>query len=193
MRTPRILLPISLFTCLVLPTGMVRAQVTNVIYQDTFARSGPLSGSSPDTANATGAKYIAGPLVYTGSWTDQNGNTENACYFSNNIPPVQGPIFNEAFLPINVQTGHVYTLTASFLVNTNYNGNFMFLAYDTCPSLQILANSWFAAMQLRSTNNPYVSGNLVTFSGIGTTASGGVTNYFTPSSTPWNPQFITLT
>jgi len=55
--------------------GMAQAQVTNLIYQDTFTRSGPLSGSMPDTANATGAKYIAGPLVYTGTWTDQNGNT----------------------------------------------------------------------------------------------------------------------
>src|SRR5580765_1705950 len=87
---------------LVLTTGMVRTQVTNIIYQDNFARSGPLNGSSPDTANATGARYIAGPLVYTCSWTDQEVNTDNACYFSNSIPPVLGPIFNEAFLPISV-------------------------------------------------------------------------------------------
>src|ERR1051326_8793976 len=200
MIPPRILLristrqfPAATLLALTLLAGVVQAQVTNVIYQDTFARSGLLSGSMPDTANATGAKYIAGPLVYTGTWTDQNGNTENACYFSNSIPAVQGPIFNEAFLPINVQAGHVYTLSASFLVNTNYNGNYMFLAYDTCPSLQIIANSWFAAMQLRSTNNPYISGNLVTFSGVGTAVGGGVTNYFAPSGTPWSPQFITLT
>ncbi|HEX3357859.1 MAG TPA: immunoglobulin domain-containing protein, partial [Tepidisphaeraceae bacterium] len=172
-------------------TGMAQAQVTNLIYQDTFARSGPLSGSMPDTANATGAKYIAGPLVYTGTWTDQNGNTENACYFSNSIPAVLGPIFNEAFLPITVQTGHVYTLSASFLVNTNYNGNYMFLAYDTCPSLQIIANSWYAGMLLRSTNNPYTSGNLQTFAGANQATPA--TNNFTPSGTPWNPQFITLT
>jgi hypothetical protein len=172
-------------------TGMVRAQVTNVIYQDTFARSGPLSGSMPDTANATGAKYIAGPLVYTGTWTDQNGNTENACYFSNSIPAVLGPIFNEAFLPITVQTGHVYTLSASFLVNTNYNGNYMFLAYDTCPSLQIIGNSWFAGMLLRSTNNPLAIGNLQTFAGVN--QASPATYNITPSGTPWNPQFITLT
>src|SRR5580765_6748968 len=169
MTPPRMLIRISLSTglfpvasllALMLTHGIAQAQVTNVIYQDTFARSGPLSGSMPDTANATGARYIAGPLVYTGSWTDQNGATENACYFSNNIPAVLGPIFNEAFLPITVQTGHVYTLSASFLVNTNYNGNYMFLAYDTCPSLQIIPNSWFAGTLLRSTNNPFATGNL---------------------------------
>src|SRR5271169_4564251 len=66
-------------------TGLVRAQVTNVIYQDSFARTGLLNGSMPDT-DATGAEYIAGQIVFTGSWTDQNGNTENACFFSNNIP-----------------------------------------------------------------------------------------------------------
>jgi hypothetical protein len=174
-----------------LMTGMAQAQVTNLVYQDTFARSGPLSGSMPDTANASGAKYIAGPLVYTGTWTDQNGNTENACYFSNSIPAVLGPIFNEAFLPITVQTGHVYTVSASFLVNTNYNGNYMFLAYDTCRSLQIIPNSWYAGMLLRSTNNPYASGNLQTFAGAN--QASAATNYFTPSGTPWNPQFITLT
>ena len=99
-------------------TSLVRAQVTNVIYQDSFARTGPLNGSMPDT-DATGAKYIAGQLVFTGSWTDQNGNTENACFFSNSIPAVLGPLYNDAFLPIpgGVETGHIYTLTASILAN----------------------------------------------------------------------------
>ena len=172
-------------------TGVLRAQVTNIIYQDNFARLGPLNGSSPDTANATGAKYIAGPLVYTGSWTDQNGNTENACYFSNSIPAVLGPIFNDAFLPITIETGHIYTLSASFLVNTNYNAQWMFLAYDTCPSLQIVQNDWYAGMLLRSTNNPFANGNLQTFAGAGTASAA--TYNFTPSGTPWTPQFITLT
>src|ERR1051326_8632396 len=84
MIPPRILLristrqfPAATLLALTLLAGVVQAQVTNVIYQDTFARSGLLSGSMPDTATATVAKYIAGPLVYTGTWTDQNGNTEN--------------------------------------------------------------------------------------------------------------------
>src|SRR5213595_3904150 len=32
-------------------TGVMRAQVTNIIYQDNFARVGPLDGSAPDTVN----------------------------------------------------------------------------------------------------------------------------------------------
>src|SRR5512137_2753503 len=40
-------------------TGMVRAQVTNVIYQDNFARTGPLDGTAPDTVNTPGATWFA--------------------------------------------------------------------------------------------------------------------------------------
>src|SRR3954469_1875339 len=40
-------------------TGVMRAQVTNIIYQDNFARVGPLDGSAPDTVNLSGATWFA--------------------------------------------------------------------------------------------------------------------------------------
>lgn len=168
----------------------VRAQITNIIYQDTFARSGLLNGSAPDTADATGAKYIAGPLIWTGNWTDQNGNTENAAYLSNSLPvAVPGPIYSEAYLPINVETGHVYTISASILVNTNFNENWIALGYSSCPTLQLIQNDYSLWMLIRSTNNPSGNGNLQAFTGAST--GGGVTYNFTPSGTPWSPHFIT--
>ncbi|MGH7941758.1 MAG: hypothetical protein ACREFR_11875, partial [Limisphaerales bacterium] len=47
------------FLSLLLMTGMVRAQTTNIIYQDNFARTGALDGSAPDTVNAPGATWWA--------------------------------------------------------------------------------------------------------------------------------------
>src|SRR5437868_4121242 len=40
-------------------TGVMRAQVTNIIYQDNFARTGQLQGSAPDTVNTPGATWFA--------------------------------------------------------------------------------------------------------------------------------------
>src|SRR5690348_10501288 len=40
-------------------TGVMRAQVTNIIYQDNFARVGPLDGSAPDSVNTPGATWFA--------------------------------------------------------------------------------------------------------------------------------------
>jgi len=171
--------------------GVVRAQVTNVIYQDTFARSGVLNGSAPDTVDANGATYIAGPFMFTGNWTDQNGNTENALYCSNSLPvPVNGPIYSDAFLPINVETNHIYTFTASFLVETNYGTFWMFMAYSPTPALEVVQQQWEGGMLIRSTNDPGTgNGNLQFFTGSGT--GGGTTINFTPTSLI-QPQFITL-
>ena len=44
---------------LLMATGRAPAQVTNVIYQDNFARMGPLDGSAPDTVNTPGATWFA--------------------------------------------------------------------------------------------------------------------------------------
>ena len=41
-------------------TGLVQAQfVTNIIYQDNFARTGQLDGTAPDTVNTPGATWFA--------------------------------------------------------------------------------------------------------------------------------------
>ncbi|HEV2455466.1 MAG TPA: immunoglobulin domain-containing protein [Verrucomicrobiae bacterium] len=165
--------------------------ITNLIYQDNFERSGLLNGSTPDT-DATGAKYVAGPLIWTGNWTDQNGNTENACFFSNALPTaVQGPLYNVAYLPITVETGHVYTASCSILVNTNYTVWWMFLAYDTVDTLNAVQGNWVGGMLIRSTNNPGTgSGNFQVFTGGGT--GGGKTYNFTPTSLI-QPNFVTYT
>ena len=42
---------------LLLLTGVVRAQVTNVIYQDNFARVGPLDGSAPRQLSSYGMGF----------------------------------------------------------------------------------------------------------------------------------------
>ncbi|HEV2327842.1 MAG TPA: hypothetical protein VGY56_03530 [Verrucomicrobiae bacterium] len=172
--------------------GTARGQsITNLIYQDNFERSGLLNGSTPDV-DATGAKYVAGPLIWTGNWTDQNGNTENACFFSNALPmAVQGPLYNVAYLPITVETGHVYTASCSILVNTNYTVWWMFLAYDTVDTLNAVQGNWVGGMLIRSTNNPGTgAGNLQVFTGGGT--GGGKTFNFSPTSLI-QPQFITYT
>src|SRR3954470_18379996 len=70
MRTPRTLtankwlnLPgwtlATVLLALITPASTLQAQVTNIIYQDNFARVGPLDGSAPDTVNAPGANWFA--------------------------------------------------------------------------------------------------------------------------------------
>lgn len=85
-----------------------RAQlVTNVtIYQDNFARVGALDGSTPDTVNAPGAKWIAcnNPAVNAQIQTD---GSEIAL---TNVPGATN-IFLNGYLPFTPQVGHIYTLS----------------------------------------------------------------------------------
>lgn len=169
--------------------SLVRGQVTNIIYQDSFARAGVLNGSAPDTANANGAMWLAGPLIFTGNQTDQNGNSENAAFLSNTVPALPQPICMNAFLPLTVETGHVYTVTASVLVNTNYGLQFMWLGYSIIPSLNENYNGNCAWALIRSTNAPGTgNGNAQFFAGAST--GGGTTYNWTPTSVI-QPAFIT--
>jgi hypothetical protein len=92
-----------------LVTGMGRAQlVTNVtIYQDNFARTGALDGSTPDTVNVPGAKWIAcnNPALNAQLQTD---GSEIAL---TNSPGTTNGFFLNGFLPFTPQVGHIYTLT----------------------------------------------------------------------------------
>ena len=181
------------FLFLLAMAGIAQAQtpITNVIYQDTFARSGLLNGSTPDTADATGSNYIAGPLLFTGQFTDQQGGTENACYMSNSISAALGPLYQEAFLPTLIETGHVYSLSASILMQTNYTVWWSALAYCSTPSLAAFQGQWTAGMLFRSTNNPGTgNGNFQVFNGSGT--GGGTTFNVSPTSV-YQPRFITFT
>jgi hypothetical protein len=56
MTTPRKLALILSVCAALLPA---QAQVTNIIYQDNFARVGPLDGSAPDIVNTPGATWLA--------------------------------------------------------------------------------------------------------------------------------------
>jgi len=84
--------------------GAVQAQVTNIIYQDNFGRSGRLDGSTPSQADTANATWHAWPQLIT------DGSEISVT----NLNPGQPP-FNNAFLPFTPQAGHVYTLTVSTL------------------------------------------------------------------------------
>jgi len=107
--------------------GAARAQVTNVIYQDSFSRLGPLNGTAPDTADATGATWIA---MNQGNQVVTDGSE---VAFTNTV--LTGTPYNNAFLPLTVEIGHIYTLTASLLANTNYGNNWMALGYSITPTM----------------------------------------------------------
>src|ERR1051325_1595836 len=47
------------FLLSLLSMTVMRAQVTNIIYQDNFARTGQLDGTAPDTVNTLGATWFA--------------------------------------------------------------------------------------------------------------------------------------
>lgn len=140
--------------------AVAQAQVT--IYQDSFARTGALSGSAPDTVNATGATWLAWPQIIT-------DGTEAAI---TNLP-VEVP---NAYLPFTVLTGHIYTLTASLFAYTNYLGlgtvtnagaNWLWLGYSVSPVLyQSISSSEGVAWMLHRATN----GGAEVFKGPGTTA-----------------------
>ncbi len=150
--------------------GTVRAQVTNIIYQDRFARVGVLNGSAPDTVNAYHATWLslAGPT---------NIITDGSEAAITNV--FNGPPYPDSFLPLIIETGHVYTVTASIFVNTNYGANWMWLGDAIAPGFNVDANNGsvgVAWMLQRSTNGPPSSG-FEAFAGPGTASfSPNITN-----------------
>src|SRR5689334_7453980 len=94
------------------------AQTTNVIYQDSFSRTGYLNGTTPDVTDNGGAV-----------WTSATNNTTDGTQVFHNGDQI-------AYLPLHVVQGHIYEmsfdmdatnginlpwLAAGFLVATNVN------------------------------------------------------------------------
>jgi hypothetical protein len=90
-------------------TGMGRAQVTNIIYQDNFARTGALDGSAPDTVNAPGASWFACNVPGLNAQVQTDGSS---IALTNSPNPVNGFYLN-GFLPFKPQLGHIYYLNCN--------------------------------------------------------------------------------
>jgi hypothetical protein len=117
--------------------GPVQAQVTNIIYQDNFARVGPLNGSTPDTVDATGATWFAcnNPALNAQVQTD---GSEIAL---TNVPGTTNGVYLNGFLPFVPQVGHVYTLTCEITALSGGN-QWLAMGFATQP----LTNNFFAAV-----------------------------------------------
>jgi hypothetical protein len=101
------LFPAATLLAFMLITGMVQAQVTNVIYQDDFARVGPLDGSTPSPVNTGGA-----------TWKACNAAPYNAVVMTDglqlcltNSPNPTNGFYLNGFLPFTPQVGHIYILS----------------------------------------------------------------------------------
>ncbi len=118
-------------------TGVMRAQVTNIIYQDNFARVGPLNGSAPDTVNASGATWYAcnNPGLNAQIATD---GSEIAL---TNVPGTTNGVYLNGFLPFVPQVGHVYTLSCKIVA---LSGGNQWLAMGF--AVQPRTNNFFAAV-----------------------------------------------
>lgn len=117
-------------------TGLVRAQVTNVIYQDNFARTGQLDGSAPDTVNTPGATWFAcnNPAL------NAQLRTDGAEIALTNLPGTTNGIYLNGFLPFTPQVGHIYALSCNM---RPLSGGVQWLALGFATSA--ITNSYFAA------------------------------------------------
>jgi Concanavalin A-like lectin/glucanases superfamily/Bacterial Ig-like domain len=123
---------------LVFLAGMAQAQVTNIIYEDNFARTGLLSGTTPDTVDTGGATWWActNNLTATPSGLNTDGSEIAATNYPNGT---QGSYLN-AFLPFTPVVGHVYTYTISEYGILGAN-QWLALGY----ALNELTNNYYAA------------------------------------------------
>jgi hypothetical protein len=96
----------TLLSLLFMP-GAVRAQVTNIIYQDNFARTGLLNGSAPDTVDTGGATWWATTNAAINGAVVTDGSEISMTNYPN---PTNGYYLN-GFLPFTPQVGHIYTFT----------------------------------------------------------------------------------
>ena len=117
--------------------GTAQAQVTNIIYQDNFARTGVLSGSAPDTVNVPGATWFAcnNPGSNAVLMTD---GSEIAC---TNFPNPTNSLYLNGFLPFTPQVGHVYTLSCKMEALSG-GSQWMAMGFATQP----ITNNYFAAV-----------------------------------------------
>src|ERR1035437_6656076 len=164
--------------------GLAQAQ-TNIIYQDSFARSGQLNGTSPDVVNTGSAVWYA--------CTNVSGNnavvTDGSEIAFTNAPPVgagTGGFALQGFLPLTPVGGHRYTLTASILGLAGAN-QWLALGY----SLNEATNNYFAGATIGTAwlLQRASGANIQTFMGPGTTLA---TTYNLPGSTVSNTYSIVL-
>jgi hypothetical protein len=128
---------IAVLLTLLTMAGTAMGQVTNIIYQDNFARTGVLSGSAPDTVNVPGATWFAcdNPGVNAVLMTD---GSEIAC--TNTPNPVNG-IYLNGFLPFTPQVGHIYTLSCQMVA---LSGGSQWLAMGFATGA--ITNNYYAAV-----------------------------------------------
>lgn len=101
-------------------TAVLNAQVTNIIYQDNFARVGALDGSAPDTVNAPGATWKA----CNAPGLNAQLQTDGSQIALTNVPTTTN-IFLNGYLPFVPQVGHQYILSCKV---TALSGGTNFLA-----------------------------------------------------------------
>ena len=118
-------------------TGVLRAQVTNIIYQDNFARTGPLNGSAPDTVNTPGATWFAANNPSLNAQVQTDGS-EIAL---TNVPGTTNGNYLNGFLPFVPQVGHVYTLSCKIAALSGGN-QWLAMGFAVNP----LTNNFFAAL-----------------------------------------------
>ncbi|MGH8022041.1 MAG: beta strand repeat-containing protein, partial [Limisphaerales bacterium] len=129
----------ALLLTLLAMAGRLQGQdVTNVIYQDNFARTGALDGTTPDTADAPGATWWASDAPNINSVLMTDGSE----IITTNYPNPTNGFYLAGFLPFTPQVGHKYIYTVNI--------------YGISGGNQWLA-AGFAQNQL--TNNYYAAAN----------------------------------
>jgi hypothetical protein len=111
---------------LLMATGRAPAQVTNVIYQDNFARMGPLDGSAPDTVNTPGATWFACNVPAKNAQVQ----TDGASIALTNSPGTTNGYYLNGFLPFQPQVGHLYSLSCN-ITPTSGGTNWLALGFAT--------------------------------------------------------------
>jgi hypothetical protein len=137
----------TLLALLALASIARATSVTNVIYVDGFARVGQLVGTSPDTVNLPGATWIGG-VPTNGIVTD---GTEAAV--TNRLA---GNPWANAYLPLQIETGHVYTVSCSLIGNPNDNANTLVMGFANAPGQETAfdsANNGIAFVLSHCSNN----------------------------------------
>ncbi|WP_150107266.1 Ig-like domain-containing protein [Pedosphaera parvula] len=119
-------------------TGVVRAQVTNIIYQDNFARTGALNGSAPDTVNTPGANWFACNVPGLNAQLQ----TDGASLALTNLPGTTNGFYLNGFLPFQPQVGHIYYLSCN-IKPLSGGTNWLALGFAT----HALTNNFFNTYQ----------------------------------------------
>ena len=119
-------------------TGVMQAQVTNIIYQDNFARVGPLDGSAPDTVNVPGATWFA----CNDPGLNAQIQTDGSEIALTNTPGTTNGVYLNGFLPFVPTVGHIYYLSCN-IQPLSGGTNWLALGFAT----HALTNNFFNTYQ----------------------------------------------